>query len=277
MKFVLGNRPSHDLSRGSCSRSPRRWLPQALRGPGPIRRPSLALAITAVVCAALASAANAGAPRDERMWDWPMSPRPAVVRTFDAPDPDWQHGHRGVDLLGQIGAHISAIGAGTVSFVGAVGGNDVVVVTHGTLRSTYQPVLARVHKGEHVKLGQLLGSLELAASHCLPHACLHLGVLRGETYLDPLDLLGAQSVRLLPLDEPSPGRSGPAHRPVVSTSNAPNSFSRSAPEPARPGSRPDALGVALRTLLANYHDRPKPDVPPAERTMSRLAQSRVSH
>jgi murein DD-endopeptidase MepM/ murein hydrolase activator NlpD len=215
----------------------------------------MALAITALGCAALGSAASAGTPPDERRWDWPMSPRPAVARTFDAPDPDWQHGHRGVDLLGQIGAHISAIGAGTVSFVGAVGGNDVVVITHGTLRSTYQPVLARVHKGEHVGLGQLLGTLELAGSHCIPDACLHLGVLRGETYLDPLDLFGAESVRLLPLDEPSTGRSGPARRPVVSVRNAPGSFSRSTPEqarwPARPGSRSDAVGVALRTLLAN--------------------------
>ena len=43
------------------------------------------------------------------------------------------------------------------------------------------------------------GTLELAGSHCFPRACLHWGWLRGETYLDPLGLVGAGPVRLLPL------------------------------------------------------------------------------
>ena len=37
------------------------------------------------------------------------------------------------------------------------------------------------------------------ARHCLPRACLHWGWLRGETYLDPLRLVGGGPVRLLPL------------------------------------------------------------------------------
>ncbi len=36
-------------------------------------------------------------------------------------------------------------------------------------------------------------------SHCFPRACLHWGLRRGDTYLDPLTLVGAGPIRLLPL------------------------------------------------------------------------------
>jgi hypothetical protein len=52
--------------------------------------------------------------------------------------------------------------------------------------------------GDRVAEGQPLGRLEVAMSHCFPRACLHWGLLRGETYLDPLTLVGAGPVRLLP-------------------------------------------------------------------------------
>jgi hypothetical protein len=53
-----------------------------------------------------------------------------------------------------------------------------------------------------VAAGAVLGHLTLTGSHCLPAACLHWGLLRGEDYLDPLSLLGLERVRLLPLDGP---------------------------------------------------------------------------
>ena len=46
--------------------------------------------------------------------------------------------------------------------------------------------------------GALIGTLQPMSSHCFPRACLHWGLLRGETYLDPLTLVGAGPVRLLP-------------------------------------------------------------------------------
>ena len=45
----------------------------------------------------------------------------------------------------------------------------------------------------------MIGHLAAPGSHCPPRACLHWGWLRGETYLDPLRLVGAAPVRLLPL------------------------------------------------------------------------------
>jgi murein DD-endopeptidase MepM/ murein hydrolase activator NlpD len=96
---------------------------------------------------------------------------------------------------------VRAAGAGTVTFAGRVGGLPAVSVTHaGGLRTTYQPVVAAVRRGEEVARGAILGRVSAGGSHCLPLACLHWGLLRASTYLDPLSLVGADvQVRLLPL------------------------------------------------------------------------------
>jgi hypothetical protein len=58
--------------------------------------------------------------------------------------------------------------------------------------------------GDLVDGGGPIGSLQLPGSHCFPRACLHWGWIAGTTYLDPLRLVGAGPVRLLPLwrDDP---------------------------------------------------------------------------
>jgi murein DD-endopeptidase MepM/ murein hydrolase activator NlpD len=135
---------------------------------------------------------------------WPLSPTPEVVRAFDPPDSPYGAGHRGVDLLGAVGESVRAALPGTVTYAGRLAGRGVVVVDHGATRTTYEPVLATVPVGTAVAGGDPLGALELAGSHCFPRACLHWGWIRGETYLDPLRLVGAGPVRLLPLwrDDP---------------------------------------------------------------------------
>ena len=120
-----------------------------------------------------------------------------VVRRFDPPDQDWLAGHRGVDLLGPPGATVVAAAAGTITFAGQVGGKGVVVVGHGELRTTYEPVSALVKVGSDVSAGQAIGTLN--DGHACPGgACLHWGLKRGDTYLDPLSLLGDRRIRLLP-------------------------------------------------------------------------------
>lgn len=130
---------------------------------------------------------------------WPLSPRPTVLTGFDPPNVPWGSGHRGVDLLGSRGQPVRTTLPGTVSFVGTIAGRGVVVVNHGTVRTTYEPVAAVVHRGQTVGGGQQIGTLQLGGSHCFPRACLHWGLLRGRTYLDPLTLVGAGPIRLLPL------------------------------------------------------------------------------
>jgi murein DD-endopeptidase MepM/ murein hydrolase activator NlpD len=130
---------------------------------------------------------------------WPLTPRPEVVEDFAPPAEQWGRGHRGVDLLGRPGQTVRAARPGTVSFAGMLAGRGVVVVVHGATRTTYEPVDASVTVGDQVRAGDPIGSLGSFASHCWPRSCLHWGLLEGETYLDPLTLVGAGPVRLLPL------------------------------------------------------------------------------
>lgn len=130
---------------------------------------------------------------------WPLRPRPRVVERFDPPLVSWGAGHRGVDLAGHAGQQVRAALAGRVSFTGRVAGRPVVVVDHGATRTTYQPVLASVRRGQRVGAGDVVGRLLATGSHCAPLACLHWGLRRGETYLDPLTLVAApRPVRLWP-------------------------------------------------------------------------------
>ena len=87
-----------------------------------------------------------------------------------------------------------AAGPGRVVFAGPVAGRGVVSVSHGDLRTTYEPV---VPVGDVVQGGEVVGVL--APGHLPCGECLHWGLRRGEHYLDPLRLLRPARVRLLPL------------------------------------------------------------------------------
>lgn len=149
-----------------------------------------------------------GASDADPVGTWPLSPEPAVVGGFDPPEDPWGSGHRGVDLAGRMGQPVLAALPGRVSYVGTIAGRGIVAVEHagaaaGT-RTTYQPVAATVSVGDRVVAGEVVGRLTAAGSHCFPAACLHWGWRRGETYLDPLRLVGGGPVRLLPLWRDSP-------------------------------------------------------------------------
>ena len=125
---------------------------------------------------------------------WPLpGGRATVLRAWDPPPTPYARGHRGVDLAAPPHSPVLAVASGRVSFAGRVAGRGVVSVDlTGTgdppLRTTYEPVRASVRKGDEVTAGQPLGTLEPAPSHC-PATCLHWGLRRGKTYLDPLSLL----------------------------------------------------------------------------------------
>lgn len=148
---------------------------------------------------------------------WPLDPEPAVVATFDPPDAPYGAGHRGVDLLGSPSQPVRAALAGVVTFAGSIAGRGVVVIGHGATRTTYEPVTAVVSVGSSVSAGQPIGTLQAAPSHCVPRACLHWGWIEAQTYLDPLRLVGAGPVRLLPLwqDEPAALAMAPAPTPLL--------------------------------------------------------------
>jgi len=139
---------------------------------------------------------------------WPLEPRPEVVESFNPPASQWAAGHRGVDLLGAEEQTVRAAQEGTISFAGLLAGRGVVVVSHGETRTTYEPVAATVDVGDVVLAGQTIGTLRTFGSHCWPRTCLHWGLLEGDTYLNPLTLVGAGPVRLLPLYSELPSTEG---------------------------------------------------------------------
>jgi murein DD-endopeptidase MepM/ murein hydrolase activator NlpD len=166
-----------------------------------VRGPCIVVAVLLAGLLSLARPVGAvGSPVDPvPVGVWPLQPRPQVVRAFDPPDSPWGKGHRGVDLAGTVGEAVGSALMGRVSFVGSVAGRGVVVVDHGATRTTYEPVAATVRVGQMVLPGQRIGTLRLVGSHCFPRACLHWGWLRGDTYLDPLLLVGGGPIVLLPL------------------------------------------------------------------------------
>ena len=137
-------------------------------------------------------------------WQLPVAGPPVVARPFVAPAGPYAAGHRGVDLAAPVGAAVSAAAAGRVTYAGLLAGRGVVVVKHGELRTTYEPVMASVQVGDEVAAGAALGRLAPGHQPC-PLAispsggCLHWGLRHGETYLDPMRLLRRPPSRLLPV------------------------------------------------------------------------------
>lgn len=158
--------------------------------------------LAVVTCLAVVIAAPVRA--DDGRLDWPLRPRPQVVRTFDAPRPNWQRGHRGVDLAAAPGQPVYAAQTGTVVFAGELAGRSLVSVAHpGGLRTSYEPVRPSVRTGQPVRAGTAIGVVLDGHPGCAAGACLHWGAMWGPAsradYVDPLGLLASTPVRLLPL------------------------------------------------------------------------------
>lgn len=172
------------------------------------------LKLTALLFAAVLAGSAPTIPGAEPVpaqprWNWPLSPKPDVMRPFDPPDRPWLSGHRGVDLEpefsstpGQAGWQVSAPADGVVTFVGVVVDRKVITIDHGDgLRSSFEPVASELQQGDAVAKGQAIGIIEDAAGHCGTTKCLHWGVRRGDDYVNPLAFV--QDLRpsvLLPLD-----------------------------------------------------------------------------
>jgi murein DD-endopeptidase MepM/ murein hydrolase activator NlpD len=140
-------------------------------------------------------------------WTLPLAGGLPATRPFEAPPHPYAAGHRGVDLRGSPGSAVLAAGDGVVVFAGMVAGRPVVSIDHaGGLRTTYEPVDPSVGAGLRVVRGSPIGTLMPGHPGCPVEACLHWGLRRGETYLDPMTLLSPPRVRLLPMGQLTGGR-----------------------------------------------------------------------
>lgn len=134
-----------------------------------------------------------------------------VIDPFRAPTSPYGPGNRGIDYATVPGTAVRAVAAGTVTFAGSVAGSRYVTVQHADgLRSSYGDLGSiSVIEGQVVAGGDEVGRAG---------DTLHLGVRRGDEYLDPEALFAAAvpEVRLIPVadfgaggtdDERSPGPS----------------------------------------------------------------------
>jgi len=210
--FVRARTPDRDdadRSRGAAVTAPSGCSPRRLR-----RVPTVLGGTT--ICLLLGMVGRPAAA-SEGAWQWPIAGRsgtaPAVVRGFQAPATPYGPGHRGVDLAGSPGQPVTAAGDGVITVAGEIAGRGVVVVVHGPLRTTYEPVADSVRVGQRVTRGQVVGTLAAGHAGCGPPGeCLHWGLLRGGDYLDPLSLMRPGPARLLPIwgAGPSPAVAGTA-------------------------------------------------------------------
>lgn len=128
-------------------------------------------------------------------------PVPGPVQTeFHPPEQDWLAGHRGLDLGATIGEKVVAPRAGVVGFVGEIAGTPIITIWHGTVRTTYQPVVTSLSPGATIATGTVIGRIAPKGGHCAGR-CLHWGLRSGEHYLDPRLLLGGGRVRLISVQD----------------------------------------------------------------------------
>jgi hypothetical protein len=138
-----------------------------------------------------------------------------VLDPFRNPAHPWEPGTRGIEYATIAGTPIRAIGPGRVVFAGPVAGALHVTVLHPDgLRSSYSFLAAiRVADGDAVAGGQVVG---------ISGDRFHVGVRRGDAYLDPAQLwgtpVGGGRVRLVPTD--APDRGGPDDRAPPSGAEA---------------------------------------------------------
>lgn len=155
---------------------------------------------------------------------WPLAGSARVALAFGAVYSAGEGGsaqHRGVDLAAASGARVVAPLAGRVSFAGSVpgvGGGRVTAVTvetaHGKV--TLLPLGdVCVSRGSQIAEGDAIGVVAASGDGSSADTHLHVGVRRGELYVDPLGVIAPP-----PAPIPDAGASAGAGSAVPSGSGA---------------------------------------------------------
>lgn len=146
--------------------------------------------------------AQASSHENTQTWRSPV-PGMTIANAWE-PHETYGPGHRGIDLVTDVNTTVTAVADGRVTWAGHVAGRGTITVDHGDERSTYEPVVPTVSVGDFVTAGQPLGTVAAGHRDCEP-ACLHLGRIRADEYLDPLERLRhGQGYRLISPEGPAP-------------------------------------------------------------------------
>lgn len=123
----------------------------------------------------------------------------SVLPNFVAPTTERGPGHRGVDIPNATA--VAAPFGGSVSFVGKVYNRNVITVTSGSLRATFEPVCTDLRAGQIVSAAQEIGQYcpgdQGYEEHC--ERCVHFSIRNERGYLNPLLFYGlVRPSKLLP-------------------------------------------------------------------------------
>ncbi len=165
------------------------------------------VAALAVMVAAAALIGPLAAP--VRAGDTPAPPeavqyRPPVdaplADDFRPPETPYGAGNRGIDYAAVEGQPVLAAAGGEVVFAGRVGADLHVVILHADgIRTSYSFLsTVAVGRGDRLEAGHVLGSAGAGG--------LHFGARSGDTYLDPLALLGLRQGRVHLVADPDEAR-----------------------------------------------------------------------
>jgi murein DD-endopeptidase MepM/ murein hydrolase activator NlpD len=137
-------------------------------------------------------------------YSWPVVG--PVIRGFLSPQDPYGPGHRGIDIAVPLGTPVQSSNDGVVAFAGWVGGSLYVSIDHADgVRTTYSWLSSvAVRKGDVVLRGDVVAATGYGHPE-IPQPHLHFGARIGQTYIDPMILLGGGDVvsmiHLAPLDE----------------------------------------------------------------------------
>lgn len=157
------------------------------------------LLATSLFCVAIAVTLNGSPAHALRAgsWSWPLAGAHTISRGYEAPSVFYGAGHRGIDLVADVGEEVLAPADGVVHFVGTVVDRELISLDHGQFLSTFEPVTSALTEGDRVTRGQVIGTV-ITSTHC---TCLHMGARQGKDYLSPLAMLASIPASvLLPWD-----------------------------------------------------------------------------
>jgi len=105
--------------------------------------------------------------------------------------------HHGTDFAGRSGTPLLAVNVGRVIFAGWMGGYGKVVKirhTDGYMSLYAHQSSIRVHVGDSVKKGQIIGYVGSTGQSTGPH--LHFGLMKNGRWIDPMTVLRKKSLNL---------------------------------------------------------------------------------